>query len=308
MSSGLSSGRNSDDDKCREKRLQCFVATPTKVENIDTTDRTEDMVVAAKHDDIKSAEMVLSEVHTRHGPGLLLILAHEAASRCSLKCLKMAIERGVNVNAFDDKEGWRLIHWAAGYGQVDCIKLLLKHGAKVNDRTRCWNFTALYLAAVKGHLTCVRLLLQHGADTAAADKDGDTALSEAAANGRVDCVRELLLRGADVNSLGWRARTPLHVAARNGHMDCFRALLQHRANSQLRDNDNKTAFQLLPSELERTAVEILRNAAPRRTAQARAPRQPRPSHAEPGPPSASRWVGFALWPNDLRRRNVTPRW
>ena len=251
----------SDNAKCREKRLQRFQVNPTSSETSPSSHvvdrRTEYILDAAKSDSVLYARSLLCDVSTGYYPDLALILAQKAAASGSLNCLKLALQRGVNVDSFDSKEGWRLIHLAAGYGHVECVALLLKHGAKINETTGDWNFTALHLAAAKGHAACVRLLLQQGADTAAADKDGDTALSEAAANGHVECVHELLLGGAAVNSVGWRARTPLHAAARGGHINCLRVLLMYRADSKLLDNDNRTAFDLVPSDLRRTVVAFL---------------------------------------------------
>ena len=245
MGSYFSSAALSDNDKCREKRLRRFETNPSanveheRGENsplTDTRDRTEDMVVAARNDYVKYAQLLLCYVDTRHYPGLLLTLAHNAAASGSLNCLKLALQREVEVNSVDDKTGWQLIHWAAGNGHVDCISLLLEHGTSVDAKTNRLQFTALQLSAEKGHVACVRLLLQHGADKDGTDIHGYTALNKAAARGHVDCARELMWHPDGV---------PGELAP--PQLEKFRTHLRRNASQPVRSTSRRLADEAMRS-------------------------------------------------------------
>ncbi len=49
--------------------------------------------------------------------------------------VKMLLEKGATINAFDKKDR-RAIHWAAYMGHVDVVKILTDHGAEINCRDK----------------------------------------------------------------------------------------------------------------------------------------------------------------------------
>ncbi len=63
----------------------------------------------------------------------------------SSQMVKMLLEKGATINAFDKKDR-RAIHWAAYMGHVDVVKILTDHGAEINCRDKqVWiTFQILY--------------------------------------------------------------------------------------------------------------------------------------------------------------------
>ena len=53
----------------------------------------------------------------------------------SSQMVKMLLEKGATINAFDKKDR-RAIHWAAYMGHVDVVKILTDHGAEINCRDK----------------------------------------------------------------------------------------------------------------------------------------------------------------------------
>src|SRR5262249_20867870 len=137
-----------------------------------------------------------------------------------------------------------LLHLAAERGHLDCVKLLLQRGVDVRKRDRTNKATALHEAAAGGHLEIAKQLLAAGADIDGASdahqlgvigwatcfKQVHASLAEfllargakptilsSVALGREDLVRQLV--GDDHSRLGLimmsrfeHRRTPLHLA------------------------------------------------------------------------------------------------
>jgi len=106
-----------------------------------------------------------------------------------------------------------LLHFAAEEGTVESAKLLLQKGVKidaVDDRGQ----TALQIAAWFKKAEMVRFLLDRGAAADAKDKGGFTPLHNAASEGDVKAVRFLLDKKADPVARDAAGRTPMGLAAR----------------------------------------------------------------------------------------------
>ncbi|KAH3992253.1 hypothetical protein HBH98_228740 [Parastagonospora nodorum] len=102
---------------------------------------------------------------------------------------------------------------------------------------------------IPGESRIIEMLIKHGTPVA-----GTGALHCAARSGKLDIMRLLIQHGADANETisnlyNW---TPMHFAASRGQIDAMKLLEEHGARSDFKDEDGKTAAQLLD---ERKAVE-----------------------------------------------------
>lgn len=59
---------------------------------------------------------------------------HEAAFQGKLRCLRVFLKFGVDIN-IRDKEGWTPLHAAVCGGDVECVTFLLRHGARTDIET-----------------------------------------------------------------------------------------------------------------------------------------------------------------------------
>ncbi|KAJ8960311.1 hypothetical protein NQ318_004037 [Aromia moschata] len=142
--------------------------------------------------------------------------------------LNAILNEGVSVNCTDNS-GRSALHLAAYAGRHDCLKLLVERGADVNVWDERKQVTPLHCAAATGHLSCLRLLVKHGADVNAGLKNNRSPLHYAVQSLAVDCVRELLENNASPNTPQVFSETPLHVAAGLGNSKALRLLLEYGA-------------------------------------------------------------------------------
>ena len=132
---------------------------------------------------------------------------------------------------------------AAGNRSLDVIKKLIEHGGNMNDRNDKEK-TPLFFCP--DSLPVTRYLVYMGADINARDAEGVTPLMAVASSFKTDIkvIRLLLKSGAEINAqnkFGW---TALMFASFAGRKTAFEDLLKHGADSSLRNNLQKTAFDL----------------------------------------------------------------
>lgn len=123
------------------------------------------------------------------------------------------------------------------------------------------NRTFLHRAARRGNSTLVRWLLENHANVDLPGDCffstgelgvwgpglGDTPLILACRHNHVSCVTALINFGADVNyqeGVYTKRETALHAAADKGHIGCVRLLLDANARVDLRNDDDKTAYEV----------------------------------------------------------------
>jgi ankyrin repeat protein len=130
-------------------------------------------------------------------------------------------------------------------GDLRMVELFLTAEMTLHARDESGG-TALMAAAMNGHDTIVRILLDRGADVNARDESGGTALMAAAMNGHDTIVRILLDRGADVNARDREGWSALMYATWNGYPTTVQALLDRNADANAKNNDEETAFAMVP--------------------------------------------------------------
>jgi ankyrin repeat protein len=74
----------------------------------------------------------------------------------------MLIEGGADVNAVVDKNGATALHFASYQGHSEIVKMLIEAGANVNAFDKWYN-TALDVASPEGHSEIVKMLEEAGA-------------------------------------------------------------------------------------------------------------------------------------------------
>jgi hypothetical protein len=103
---------------------------------------------------------------------------HSAANFEKYDVVQKLIEYNADINARDN-DGWTPLYWASRgrlFKDGSVPRLLLERGADVNARADADGFTPLHRASAYGALEVVHVLLEHGADVKAVSVDGKTAL------------------------------------------------------------------------------------------------------------------------------------
>lgn len=128
--------------------------------------------------------------------------------------IKIAIEKGVNVNTRDYDDKTTPLIKATRMKEAALVKYLLGSGAKPNLFGKDGK-TPLVIAAGIGDRTMVALLITAGADLDLGDKNGTTPLIAAVLARKDPVVKLLLEAGADYEIEDYSGRSPLQHAIDN---------------------------------------------------------------------------------------------
>ncbi len=149
------------------------------------------------------------------------------------------IRRGLDVN-FADETGTTMLMLAARSGNFESVDLLIKAGSRVYPNN-VFGDTALLIATYGGHEKIVDILLNKGASIGANPK-GWTPLHYAAFAGHPNLAKKFIKPGVNIDRATDNGLTALMVASRNGHIEVVKILLAHKADIQLRDENDKNAL------------------------------------------------------------------
>ncbi|KAM4064628.1 ankyrin repeats (3 copies) domain-containing protein [Hirsutella rhossiliensis] len=195
----------------------------------------------------------------------------------SLECLRLFLDRGVDINKDSGDERGTALHAAAGTGQVEVVRLLLDEGADVNAQGGKYG-NALQAACWEGSGPIVELLLARGADVNAVGGHLGSALQAACFLGhgaaphpiekskRRGIIEQLLVKGADVNAQGGQYGNALQAAcaAYQAETEVVELLLDRGADVNAQGGYYGNALQaacaifLSGAEMDRhTMVELL---------------------------------------------------
>jgi ankyrin repeat protein len=207
---------------------------------------------------------------------------HLAANRGYSAVVELLLASGAEVDAVDAPGNTPLLE-AAWKGHSGVATLLLAKGANANAVNPVSGVTPLHEATSKGHADLVALLLTHGADTAAKDKNGNTALDTALQFHQVEVLAVFLDRGVKGSAetaakelkaavLRGDSRTALllldrgldantgfllHDAALKGHADIARLLLEHGAKVGAVNANGSTALHDAALAGQAAVVDVL---------------------------------------------------
>ncbi len=138
----------------------------------------------------------------------------KAVKEVNYRDIKVAIEKGVNVNTRDYDDKTTALIMATKKKEASLVQYLLKSGAKPNLYGQDGK-TPMVIAANNGDRVIVALLIKFKADVDIADDNGTTPLI-AAVLARKDRIVELLLKyGADHTLEDYSGRSPLQHAIDN---------------------------------------------------------------------------------------------
>ncbi len=158
-----------------------------------------------------------------------------------VKEAKELIQQGANVNYIDDF-GFTPLFIAIRNKSIDMATMLVNHGAYINIDH---GSTPLMYAIDMNSFEIVKLLVNRGADVNYIHL-GASPLTWALYLKRPNTIAELLIEhGADVNYFSSNRITPLMIVCTNGNEKLIHLLLSRGADPNIRNNDGKTAFDLL---------------------------------------------------------------
>lgn len=165
---------------------------------------------------------------------------HCAANKGHLACLKLLISHGADVNAGLTTRS--PLHCAVQSSAIDCVRELLENGA-IPHSPQIYTETPLHVAASLGSPEIIKLLLSYGAAVnVQCGADKSTPLHLAAEDSAAECARLLLEAGAEVSATNRKLQTPLHLAALSQSAETLNLLLQRGAEPNATDADGRTAL------------------------------------------------------------------
>jgi hypothetical protein len=133
---------------------------------------------------------------------------------------------------------------AASKGDISSVQSVLKTYANIEiNATSPTGMTALMYAALNGYGDIVDFLLQQGADVQVY-KGEYTPLQVAVAGGE-HLVERFISAGAKVNERNRYGETPIMEAITRQKPDIVKLLLDHNADVTLKNDEGKTALELL---------------------------------------------------------------
>ncbi|KAJ0398645.1 hypothetical protein P43SY_009940 [Pythium insidiosum] len=199
---------------------------------------------AAWYGSIDIARLLLqrgADIESRNENGMTAL---NAAARCGHgDIVGLLIDHGADIEA-KDKNGLTALCVASSGGHIDIVRRLLARGADLGSKSNNGD-AALHFTASRGWITVASLLLQHGADVETRNENGETALHCAASSGQIEVVRLLLEHHVNIVAEDNRGDAALHYAASHGHTGVVRLLLGYGADTEAKNELEKTAFGVL---------------------------------------------------------------
>lgn len=168
---------------------------------------------------------------------------HAAARQNNNKILRILLGLGVAVST-EDARGWTPLEYAVSRLDARAVKALLSAGSDPNHKTH-EDMTPLTMAtkstgSLASRLDIVNALLQHGAKVDAVTTWGETALMEACRHPCLELVRALLAANADVNLRDAEDRTAWNTLTTFGMTDieaygaCVAMLAKYQSKKTLK--------------------------------------------------------------------------
>ena len=149
-----------------------------------------------------------------------------------------------------DKEQNLPLHAATNSGDIKAVSVCLKAGADIDAQQATDRQTAVHYAAAQGGYELIKLMFELQPERQencihCRDILEQTPLHKAAMLNHVRVVEQLIDYGASINAQDGERRTPLLLAASKNASDCVNFLLSRRANTRLKDRDNRNFLHIL---------------------------------------------------------------
>lgn len=179
--------------------------------------------------------------------------------------LQKILKAGADIhNIIEDQT---LLMLASHKGFYRIANILIQNGAKVNQEGP-GGYTALMYAARHGHQELVELLIEHGAHINQATHSQfqqippkTTALMRAAVFGHNHVVQSLIAAGANSDLQDDNGKTALMHAAENNKKITMAILLKNNADENLLNKQGKAAIDMLKSKATEDSIADIRRAA-----------------------------------------------
>lgn len=186
-----------------------------------------------------------------------------------LDIVELLLNAGASVNTSLDDRGNTALHLATIASHVTMTRLLMARGADVGKTNKQYLDSALHMAAAVGSIEVFESLLDpcssHSSSISLSKFKSSKTLQSPRSEmphdsphrpirgiqtfgirSGIGCSQQRqkcnLLNSKVVNAQNIFGQTPLHIAASNGHQTVLESLLAQGADSQLADNDHRTAL------------------------------------------------------------------
>ena len=180
-----------------------------------------------------------------HNGDTPLMIASEGTAYLpnNMPLVELLLAANANIE-MQDSRGRTALHRATEEGKLDVVRTLLDRGATIDKKAND-GATPLFDSVQFGKVPILELLIERHAQVDLADASGNTPLMVASEGNaylpnNAPMVDALLAAGAHVDSVDARGRSALYRASAEGKVDAMRLLLDHKANVNLRANDQST--------------------------------------------------------------------
>jgi ankyrin repeat protein len=149
---------------------------------------------------------------------------------CDMKLGEYYFQKAVEKGLFKNIRKNKQLLMAAAAGSINYIKLALEKGANINYRDVYYYFnTPLFYASENNFSTAVKYLVEHGADVNLGDDTDFTAIMFFCARNNLEMVKYLYEHGADLNIPTNKGQTPIYFAASRNNFEVFKFLYENGA-------------------------------------------------------------------------------
>jgi ankyrin repeat protein len=200
--------------------------------------------LAAGYSDIETVQFLIE-----HGArtGILDVDNYSAMmnaikkGKADIAAYLMDIGSPMNISS---NSGWTPLMLAIRYCPPVLAKVFILRESPINISKTDNGWTDLHLAARYSTAEICRMILDHGADIHKKTNDDYTILHLAAGYNE-EFVSDLIERGVNLNVQNSSGDTPLHKAVEKNKVKSVKLLLQAGALTNIRNNDEKTASEML---------------------------------------------------------------
>lgn len=162
----------------------------------------------------------------------------------------------VDLDSMDPTSGRTPLHYASSNGHTSIVESLLDAGVDI-DKQDQYGCSAIQLAAMHGHVAIARAILAHRANINVEDGSGKSPLDSAESSGYYKIAVLLLQNGATLSPNDIHLHSVLCAAAAYGYSEVVLKLIKAGAETQRKDEDGMTPFQMAKQAGHEKTAQIL---------------------------------------------------